>query len=167
MKAFSPIGTLIVGTSESLLATAEVALDSFSRDPRTGKLDFDHSGNGSTLHWDTQGQIVRKGQPQFADDDGEDWDEKDLALVEDPIDEPIEVGILAKQAAATAAGWDCDEENWWWRDCRPGDKPLRKHPQIGFTTHNREDYRKGELDRPEAVYVRSAELALKYDRGEV
>lgn len=64
-KWVSPTGSEIVGTSDSLLATALIS-------------DINEDGTPeyigeSEIHWDTQETETRDGKILFVDDDGEEW----------------------------------------------------------------------------------------------
>lgn len=75
----SPTGVPIVGTAESLLATAHI--QGFSRD-KNGKLAFDYAGD-SNIHWDTQETKKDKnGQTLFEDENGDEWPEGALVVTE-------------------------------------------------------------------------------------
>lgn len=60
--------------------------------------------------------------------------------------------------AALAAGWQIDEDEWWWRPMREGDKHFDEC-HFGFT----EDH----PTEPNSVFVRCPTYALAYDRGEI
>lgn len=60
--------------------------------------------------------------------------------------------------AAFEAGWQLDEDDWWWRPMKEGDKHFdRCH--FGFTEDHPSD--------PNSVFVRCPTYALAYDRGEI
>ncbi|WLB77009.1 hypothetical protein [Bradyrhizobium elkanii] len=63
--------------------------------------------------------------------------------------------------SALAAGWSIDEDDWWWRQMRKGDKHFDEC-HFGFTT--RDDV---EDEAQNCVFVRCPTYALAYDRGEI
>jgi hypothetical protein len=66
MKYLSPNGNVIVGTAETVLATALIS----DIDPDTGQPI--HEG-GTEVHWDTQETRERNGQILFVCDEGDEW----------------------------------------------------------------------------------------------
>jgi hypothetical protein len=60
--------------------------------------------------------------------------------------------------AALAAGWQIDEDEWWWRPMKEGDNHFDEC-HFGFT----EDH----PTEPNSVFVRCPTYALAYDRGEI
>lgn len=66
--------------------------------------------------------------------------------------------------AAVDAGWSLDDDEWWWRPLRKGDKHFDEC-HFGFTT----EYGEGDPDgeAPNCVFVRCPTYALAYDRGEI
>lgn len=78
VAAYSPTGSLIIGTSERVLATANVLVNSFARDG-DGALDFDHEG-GSDVYWDTMETLTRRGKPLFVDENGDEWTSDQIVL---------------------------------------------------------------------------------------
>lgn len=82
---YAPSGRKIVGTAESLLATAYTVV--VGREP-DGSIDFDYEGE-SKMHWDTQ--ETRKdanGENLWTDEDGVDWPESCLSLEGEPLRVP-------------------------------------------------------------------------------
>lgn len=63
--------------------------------------------------------------------------------------------------AALDAGWSIDDDEWWWRQMRAGDKHFDES-HFGFTT--RDDV---EDEAQNCVFVRCPTYALAYDRGEI
>lgn len=60
--------------------------------------------------------------------------------------------------SAIDAGWLIDEDEWWWRPMKKGDKHFDEG-HFGFTTEH-----PGEEN---CVFVRCPTYALAYDRGEI
>lgn len=81
MRATSPDGVPIVGTLETIQATAVVKEDSYSRNEK-GEILYEWFGE-SEIHWDTQTTQERDGKIVFIDEDGEEWTEDQLVLVDD------------------------------------------------------------------------------------
>jgi len=84
MYAYAPNGTLITGTKDSLFATAELGEGTFSR-AADGSIVAE-GGGGSKMDWDSQRTVVQRGQPMWMDDEGEEWPECALILVENELD---------------------------------------------------------------------------------
>lgn len=78
--AVAPNGKLIVGTLESLIAQADIEVDSFSKD-ENGELEFDYTGN-SDVSWDTQETYCEGDERIFVDEGGETWKESEIKLVD-------------------------------------------------------------------------------------
>jgi hypothetical protein len=87
MKAFSPKHVPIMGTLERIPGVCPVIEDAFQRGP-TGALVFDHYDTGTEISWDGQVTVTRKGLTVFVDDDGGEWTEDQLILVESEADLP-------------------------------------------------------------------------------
>ncbi|TAV38809.1 hypothetical protein ELI33_17115 [Rhizobium ruizarguesonis] len=66
MKYLSPEGHTIVGTCETILATAWIS----DIDPETGEPKYD---GGTEIHWDSQETIQRDGQILFVCSEGSEW----------------------------------------------------------------------------------------------
>lgn len=81
-RLVSPEGTLITATLETLEGVCE--LTNPTRKP-DGTFDFDYLG-GTDIDWNAQKTAVRDGQRIFLDEDGEEWLERELQLVEDDED---------------------------------------------------------------------------------
>jgi len=79
MKAYAPNGKPIIGTADSILATAHTDPEGWGRNTH-GVLTFDYS-DGSTIHWDTA--EVETGENRlryFYDADGNKWREDQVVL---------------------------------------------------------------------------------------
>lgn len=85
MKAISPKGTEIVGTSDKILATAQIQSGTFTR-ATDGRLDFDSVGYTEVL-WDTQETLRRGDKRLFIDERGDEWAEDEITLVEENPEE--------------------------------------------------------------------------------
>jgi hypothetical protein len=80
MKLITPKGTTIVGTADSVLATAIIT---GPRRNEAGEIEFDYVGE-SDVDWNTQEtRTDANGETLYTDDRGEDWPESSLKLVED------------------------------------------------------------------------------------
>lgn len=79
MYAISPVGTRIVGTAETVSATAELVKDSFHRND-DGSIWYDHSGD-SEVFWDSMTTNMEEGQIVFVDENGDEWLENQITLV--------------------------------------------------------------------------------------
>lgn len=84
MHAYSINGTLIVGTKDRLEATAELSPGEFRRDG-DGAVVGIHQG-GSRIHWDTQKTVMERGERMWIDDQGDEWPECAVILVEKELD---------------------------------------------------------------------------------
>lgn len=84
MHAYSINGTLIVGTKDSLEATTELSMGGFGRDAKGAIVET--NDGGSKMHWDTQRTIVERGQRMWIDDQGDEWPECAIVLVEEELD---------------------------------------------------------------------------------
>jgi hypothetical protein len=74
-------GLKIVGTSETILATAITIDDSFEKRPN-GDISYDHEGS-TDIAWDTQRTLTdRAGGVLFVDIDGNDIPESDIELLD-------------------------------------------------------------------------------------
>lgn len=78
----TPTGKKILGTLDEIPGRANV--ESLTRDPRTKTIDIVYSGE-TTVFWDGQRTITRKGQRIWLDENGDEWPEN--KLIEVPIDE--------------------------------------------------------------------------------
>ena len=66
MKYVSPYGALIVGTAETILATATIS----EIDPESGVPSY---AGGTEVHWDTQVTRDRDGKILFVCESGHEW----------------------------------------------------------------------------------------------
>ncbi|MGO6727243.1 hypothetical protein ACCS45_03850 [Rhizobium ruizarguesonis] len=66
MKFLSPNGHAIVGTAETILATARIS----DIDPETGEPEYE---GGTDVHWDTQETLARNGHILFVCEQGDEW----------------------------------------------------------------------------------------------
>jgi hypothetical protein len=66
MNFLSPNGHAIVGTAETILATARIS----DIDPETGEPEYE---GGTDVHWDTQETLERDGHILFVCEQGEEW----------------------------------------------------------------------------------------------
>ena len=78
MQAFSPTGHRIIGTSDTIPATATIRHDSFIKRP-DGSIDFDYSGE-TDVFWDGQETSTRDGKILFEDEVGAIWTEDQIVL---------------------------------------------------------------------------------------
>jgi hypothetical protein len=78
MYAYSPNGSPIVGTLETIPGTAQIQHGSFQRD-KDGSLDFGWCGE-TDVFWDGQETVERDGKRVFVDKDGHEWTENQLKL---------------------------------------------------------------------------------------
>ncbi|MGO4353794.1 hypothetical protein AB4Z25_17925 [Rhizobium sp. RAF36] len=81
MKYYSPNGSPIVGTAETILATARIS----DIDPVTGTPVYE---GGTEIHWDTQETRHRNGKVLFVCDEGLEWEFDELTQLS-PDDEPV------------------------------------------------------------------------------
>lgn len=83
MKAFAPNGSQIIGTLEQLSGRAEIAADSFSKDPGIdGGVQFEWQG-GTEIFYDDQETVVEDGERIFLAEDGTEWPENQITLREE------------------------------------------------------------------------------------
>ena len=81
MKAISPAGTEIIGTLDTVQARAEIIPGTFKR-LADGSLD--HEWEGSTeVFWDDQRTLKRDGKDIYLDDEGNEWTEDQIKLVDE------------------------------------------------------------------------------------
>lgn len=73
-------GYRITATVETILGTC--GLDHVERDA-AGNLVLEYDGMGTNVCWDACEQLKRDGQPVYQTEDGEEYLERDLELVED------------------------------------------------------------------------------------
>ncbi|MGR9276154.1 hypothetical protein ACU8KI_16250 [Rhizobium leguminosarum] len=66
MRYVSPNGYAIVGTAETVLATAWIS----EIDPETGEPEYE---GGTKIYWDTQETLERDGKILFVCQNGEEW----------------------------------------------------------------------------------------------
>lgn len=86
MRAYSPTGKLIQGTSDDVLCVAYVSPDSYRR-KADGSLDWDWEGE-TKVYWDTQ-ETKRdpNGELLWTDEDGIDWPTSQLILRDEGDDQ--------------------------------------------------------------------------------
>jgi hypothetical protein len=89
MRALSPTGAEITGTLEVVKGTCGVM--AWSRDA-DGSLSFDYDGTGTEVDWDSQKTVTREGKRVFVDENGQEWTEDQIELVEDDDGEDEEDG---------------------------------------------------------------------------
>lgn len=78
MKLISPHGSEIIGTLETIIGYAafqEPKLD------ENGKIDFEYSGE-TEINWNEQKTVERDGGRVFVDEDGREFNESQLKLVD-------------------------------------------------------------------------------------
>ena len=80
MALISPEGTRIIGTLERLSGRAEIVPDSFRANPQGG-FTFEYEGT-TEVFWDGQETDVRDGERVFLDEEGNEFTENTLRLVE-------------------------------------------------------------------------------------
>lgn len=80
MRAFAPNGCEIFATADVILGNALINGDSFRRD-ENGDLQFNYAGN-TDMRWDEQVN-VDPADPVYIDENGNEWREYQLRLVED------------------------------------------------------------------------------------
>ncbi len=81
MKALSPSGAEIIGTADTIQATAIVQADTFTRNDN-GSLSFDYTGE-SDVDWNSQRPHERDGKPLFIDENGARWTADQITLIEE------------------------------------------------------------------------------------
>ncbi len=84
MKAISPTGAPIVGSSDWVPGNALIEERSWKRLP-DGSVDFEWVGE-TVLCWDGQYTNERDGEDLYVDEDGEEWTADEIRLVEDDYD---------------------------------------------------------------------------------
>ncbi|MGO4569981.1 hypothetical protein AB4Z52_34360 [Rhizobium sp. 2YAF20] len=94
MKYLSPNGHAIVGTAETILATAWIS----DIDPETGEPE--HEG-GTKIYWDTQESLQRNGNILFVCEEGEEWTFDQLKAYS-PDAEPSDESPLCNRGSAAA-----------------------------------------------------------------
>lgn len=82
-KLLSPTSTTIVGLLESCPGRSNISSE-ITRKP-DGTFEFEYAG-GTEMFWDDQRTVEREGQRVFLDEDGDEWLERELILVEDTDD---------------------------------------------------------------------------------
>lgn len=80
MKLIAPNGKRIVGTAESMLVT--YGIDVLGRNP-DGSINFEHNGENKEYDETAEQRTDENGESLFTDEDGVDWPESRLTLVED------------------------------------------------------------------------------------
>lgn len=100
MKAFAPNGSQILGTLERLSGRAEITADSFEKEPGGG-LAFGWTGE-TEIFYDDQETVMRSGgivegeeavQRVFLAEDGTEWLEDNILLVDDDMEMRAASGI--------------------------------------------------------------------------
>jgi hypothetical protein len=81
MHAYSIAGTPIVQSKDALFAYADLEEGAFSVDAK-GVITNTGAG-GSVMGWDTQKQVVDRGEPMWLCQDGDEWPSCSLILLED------------------------------------------------------------------------------------
>lgn len=87
MKAYAPNGSQIIGTLERLAGRAEITADSFKR-AAGGTIEHEWEG-GTEIFYDDQRTVQRDGEDVYLAEDGTDWKESELALLNDEESECI------------------------------------------------------------------------------
>jgi len=80
-KLQTETGVAILGTLETLSGRAEIADTEITRNP-DGTFEFEYQGS-TEVFWDDQRTVVRNGQRIFLDENGAEWPEDQLELVEE------------------------------------------------------------------------------------
>jgi hypothetical protein len=80
MHAISPTGSPIVGTADMVPANALIQQGSFTRGA-DGAIEFEWEGE-SLCCWDGQYTKQRDGKDLYVDENGEEWTEDQIKLVE-------------------------------------------------------------------------------------
>lgn len=79
MKVTSPTGSKIIGTYDTIQATALVY--GFRSGPN-GLLEYEYAGE-TEVDWDSQETIMKDGERTFVDGEGNVWRESQLVITED------------------------------------------------------------------------------------
>lgn len=87
MRAVSPTGSLISGTLERVYGVAQIEEDSFRAE--NGRLGFEYGGY-TEVDWNSQVSVLRDEQLVFVDEQGAEWLEKDITLVNEDEEEDEE-----------------------------------------------------------------------------
>jgi hypothetical protein len=87
MRAYSPTGSLIVGTLERIPGVADIHTDSFARTDQ-GVVTFEFGGE-TDVDWDGQETICRPGKDGksyvvYVDAVGDEWTEDQITLKDEP-----------------------------------------------------------------------------------
>lgn len=81
MHAYSPNGTPIIGTLETITARAEISADTFARNA-DGSIVFEYEGE-TEVFWDDQETVRRNGEVIYLDEDGGEWTAAQIVLKDD------------------------------------------------------------------------------------
>lgn len=84
MRAISRNGSDIIGRYETCPCRAEILPGSFERSA-SGKIAFEWLG-GTEMFYDAQEPIKKDGQSVFLDENGDEWTEDQITLVDDDDD---------------------------------------------------------------------------------